>query len=236
MVLGTKLLGSRQSGQIIGCWQDGQDDLRLGELGAGKPPHLDMARRYRNRDEIRAALFSEFPRLAASAITVKSPWDDDYQCIAWAECNTDRKSWPGDGYAWPKGLPLADPPETATTDHFIPRFSLLGYEPSGLDSSFALGYQKVAIYANDQGVTHMARQHLLGFGWLSKLGKMEDILHANLEDLEGDMAVAAYGYGKVVMILRRSWWSAIVRLCVFRCIWNALGFWLCRLTNDWEMT
>lgn len=191
-----------------------------------------MSRRYRSHDETRVAFLSEFPTLDYGNIIVKSPGDDDYQCIAWAECYTDRKSWPGSGYTWPEGLPLADPPESATTGHFVLRFSRLGYKPCGLDRSYEFGYQKVAIYANDQGVTHMARQHLFGLGWLSKPGRMEDIFHRNLEDLEGEMSITALQYGKVTLILKRTWWSALVRLCLFRCMWNTFKFWLYRLKKN----
>lgn len=190
-----------------------------------------MPRRYRSYDQARAAFVLEFPNLANSKFKIKSPWDDDYQCIAWAECYTDRKSWPGTGYTWPEGLPLADPPETATEEHFILRFSELGYKPCGLDSSFQFGYQKVAIYANNMGVTHMARQQIAGTGWLSKAGRMGDILHPKLEDMEGEMSVEAFEYGKVSLILKRSWWRALIHLCLFRCLWNALRFWVYRLSE-----
>lgn len=192
-----------------------------------------MARLYRNIDEIRAVFLLKFPRIPFNTLAIKSPADDGYQCIAWAEGFTDRQSWPAKDYAWPKGLPLADPAEAATIDHFLPRFSLLGYKPCGLNDSFELGYQKVALYANDQGVTHMARQHFLGMGWLSKLGDMEDILHRNLADIEGEMSVAASQYGRVVMVLKRSWWNAIVKLCLFRSAWSAFKLWMYRLDKDW---
>ena len=191
-----------------------------------------MARLYRSDEEARVAFIAEFPKLDSAKWSIKSPWDDDYQCIAWAECYIDRKSWPGSGYIWPERLPRADPPEAAPKDHFIQRFALLGYKPCGLDDSFEVGYQKVAIYANDQGVTHMARQHLLGRGWLSKPGVMEDILHANLEDIEGDTSKLAGQYGEVTLVLKRTWLSALVRLCLFRCLWFGLKFWLCRLATN----
>jgi len=167
---------------------------------------------------------------------VKSAFDIDYQCIAWAECYTDRRSWPGNQYAWPPGLPLADPPESATVDHFLPRFRLLGYEPCGLDSSFEIGFQKVAIYANDQGVTHMARQHFFGWGWLSKPGKLEDIVHGRLEDIEGDMSAYAFQYGKVTLILKRSWLFAYRTGCLRRCASNAYRFWRYRREHgSWDI-
>ena len=81
----------------------------------------------------------------------------------------------------------------------------------------------------------MARQHIFGIGWLSKPGKMEDVLHKKLADLEGAMSIAAFEYGKVVLILKRSWWSAMVKLCILRCLWHAFDFWIYRLDKDWEI-
>jgi hypothetical protein len=102
-------------------------------------------------------------------------------------------------------------------------FATLGY--SHCDRrEFEFGYQKVAIYANDGGATHMARQRFLGNGWLTKPGDLEDIIHGDLKDVEGDMAVAAEKYGQVAEVLKRSWWSAITNLCLFRCVWHTLKF------------
>jgi len=193
-----------------------------------------MARTYRSDTQAASALLREFPNLARSEWSIKSWADDNYQCIAWAECRTDRKSWPAPGYTWPEGLPLADPDVTATVDHFIPRFALLGYMPCGLDKSFQLGYQKVAIYANDVGVTHMARQRFFGGGWFSKPGEMEDIFHPNLEDIEGETSATARKYGKVVLVLKRSWWKALVNLDVFRCSWEHLKSWTSRRISGHE--
>lgn len=194
-----------------------------------------MASIYRKRSEILADFLRDFPNLAKAKWRVKSPFDDSYQCIAWAECRTDRISWPTHhGAVWPQGLPLADPPDEAPVDYFIQRFLLLGYRPCGMNDQFEVGYQKVAIYANDVGVTHMARQHFFGRGWLSKAGVWEDILHRELKDVEGDMSPLARTYGRVQRILKRTWWSALVRLCLFRCFWNALEFWLYRTVHTYE--
>jgi len=83
----------------------------------------------------------------------------------------------------------------------------------------------------------MARQHFLGRGWLSKPGELEDIVHAELGDVEGDMAAMAWQYGQVTQILKRSWWAAIVNSCLFRCMWGAFTFWLYRVGHPtWDMT
>jgi len=81
----------------------------------------------------------------------------------------------------------------------------------------------------------MARQHFLGEGWLSKLGGEEDIFHPQLANVEGDIAPAAGQYGRVSTVMKRSWWSALVKLCLFRCCWAALKFWLYRKVIPWDL-
>jgi len=176
----------------------------------------------------RAALYPRLPNLANADWRFKSPADDDYQCIAWAACRVDRHMWPHSDYTWFPGLPLVSIPEEAPVDFFIQGFATLGYEPCE-SRDFQFGYQKVAIYANDIGVTHMARQHFLGRGWVSKLGTAEDILHRRLEDVEGSMSPLALQYGRMAQILKRSWWSACLSPCLFRCFRHALKFLLCRV-------
>lgn len=80
---------------------------------------------------------------------------------------------------------------------FVTTFSKYGYQPCESDDLEA-GYEKVAIYVDSTGTpTHMARQ--LGSGtWTSKLGKLEDIEHTTLEQLEGEKS-----YGSAYQILKR---------------------------------
>src|SRR5271163_3987993 len=114
-----------------------------------------------------------FPRLAGKKWFAKSPYDDTYQCIAWAAGHTSIRWWPIDyppECYWPEGVPFDD-----TVECFVQAFETLGYKRCE-NSSFELGHQKVAIYASTSGmVRHMARQHFLGWGWLSKPGKLEDM-------------------------------------------------------------
>jgi hypothetical protein len=142
--------------------------------------------------------------------------------------------WPHQDYWWFPGSPLFPIDTEAPVEYFISGFAVLGYEPCS-NRGFELGYQKVAIYANEAGVTHMARQHFLGRGWLSKLGVHEDIVHRELEDVEGDMSVLKWEYGKVAQVLKRSWWNALISLCAFRCLRASLKLWIYRLRHDsWE--
>lgn len=188
---------------------------------------------FRPAPDVRATLQQHFPNLRFARWSIKSPWNDTYKCIAWTACRTDVSWWPPGGTRqiyWPPGARFDD-----SIDAFIEAFAKIGYKPCD-NSEFEFWYQKVAIYAaSNRSVQHMARQHFWGRGWLSKLGKLEDITHADLECIEGDpspIAVALHqSYGRVAQILKRSWWDSVVNFCLFRCLWGALKFWLYRLRH-----
>ena len=136
-------------------------------------------------------LDNKLPRLKASNHTLTSPATDEYNCIGWAAGEDDRWWWPfGDYYYWPEGVQVAN-----TVDAFVEAFATLGYkrcESGGLDQ----GLEKVAIYARNGLVTHMARQLDTG-RWTSKLGNMFDIEHENLPVVSGGI------YGAIAEILAR---------------------------------
>jgi hypothetical protein len=201
-----------------------------------KREHVDkVTQRFRTTHEAIPFLYHNFPNLRDAKWRIKSPCDDVYQCIAWAAWYTDRYMWPHQDYWWFPGTPLfAGFDYEATPDYFIAGFSSIGYRPC-TSRKFEFGFQKVAIYANDAGVTHMARQRLFGFGWLSKLGtRDEDIYHAELGDIEGEMSATAGQYGRVVQVLRRSWWAAIKYRCISRAIRITRELREYRRTHKWE--
>jgi hypothetical protein len=179
---------------------------------------------------VRQDIYKACPKLAITEWRINSPYDDAYRCIAWAACHTDRHMWPNQDYWWFAGFPLIEIPEETPLSYFVQGFGALGYKPCE-NRTFEFGYQKVAIYANDLGITHMARQHFLGRGWLSKLGDWEDIVHRELEDISGDMSPMAYQYGQVVQVMKRNWWYAAVNLCLFRSVWHASRYWFHRVTH-----
>src|SRR5439155_11373058 len=83
----------------------------------------------------------------------------------------------------------------ASLTAFVAAFAALGYA-AGSDESVELGFEKVALFADAEGVpTHAARQLQTG-RWSSKLGQAEDIEH-DLRALEGEL------YGAVAALLRR---------------------------------
>jgi hypothetical protein len=134
-----------------------------------------------------------FASLAAAGYRVTSPADASYDCAAWAAAEPER--WwdpaPGSGYYWP--------PEVARTlslSNLIAAFATRGYEACE-DGRVDPGFEKLALYADENGwPTHVARQLPSG-AWTSKLGVSEDIEHAGFEALEGPY------YGKAVRFLRR---------------------------------
>ena len=191
---------------------------------------------FRPASVVRYEIESAFPRLKHSRWRVKSPYDRTYKCIAWAACRTNSIWWPLGSASPPKGLywPPGIPHDTKV-DTFVKAFERLGYRRCDSDD-FEFGFQKVAIYACDADTTtHMARQQFFGKGWLSKPGILEDILHETLESIASDPQYQRNGYGHVFQILKRSWLTALCRLCLFRCGWYAFRFWIYRLMHrSWK--
>jgi hypothetical protein len=139
-------------------------------------------------------LLSTFPGLARGGYRKTSPADKRYNCIAYAASDNQHWWWPmPDGVQevyWP-----ADVARQETLSTFRDAFASLGYvECRGAD--LEPGYEKIAVFANDQGVPlHAARQRPEG-AWTSKLGELEDIDHT-LDDLEGE------AYGSVALVMKR---------------------------------
>jgi hypothetical protein len=135
-----------------------------------------------------------FPALAAGEYRVTSPVDKRYNCIAYAAGDIANWWWPLPAgikeIYWPAGTLRAE-----TVAPFRGMFELLGYaECAGPD--LEAGIEKIALFANAEGIPlHAARQQTDG-RWISKLGEREDIEHA-LDGLEGD------AYGKVVLLMKR---------------------------------
>jgi hypothetical protein len=133
-----------------------------------------------------------FPRLRGTAYRITSSATDVYNCIAWAGGDTEHWWWPDDPARtyWPPGVPRQE-----TLEAFRDAFATLCYvvcEHAELEP----GFEKIALFAEEDGTpTHAARQ-LRDGTWTSKLGMSEDIQHA-LEDLTGTL------YGSVVLVLKR---------------------------------
>ena len=86
-------------------------------------------------------------------------------------------------------------PRQETLEAFQQLFEGLGYAVCD-HAEVELGYEKVALFADAQGVPLHAARQLPGGRWTSKLGTLEDIEHA-LQDLVGTE------YGSVVRVMKR---------------------------------
>lgn len=139
------------------------------------------------------AMRASFPNLTEANSRPTSPFDEGYNCIAWAAEDTEYWWWPdplGQDY-WPPNIPREE-----TIEAFVRAYGLRGYEQRS-DASLEPGEQKVAIYAASNGKpTHAARQLRDGW-WASKLGQQIDIEH-EFAALDGP------AYGTVKIILARS--------------------------------
>lgn len=132
-----------------------------------------------------------FPRLVSDNYSETSPPDLLYNCVGWTAGDVSRWWWPDDASFWPEVSR-----REWSLDGFVEAFATLGYEPCESDELEA-GFEKVAIYLREDGrPTHMARQLPSG-RWTSKLGESEDIEHASVRGLEGEI------YGRCERILRR---------------------------------
>jgi hypothetical protein len=124
-------------------------------------------------------LYQAFPKLKASNHRLKSPFDGNYNCIAFA-----------------LGLPDWTNPQPGDANDTIRWIEkTFGYKrvKSG---RYERGYQKLAIYADaNMQFKHVARQ--TGARWASKLGFLHDIQHRRLDVLVGPL------YGNVVAFLRK---------------------------------
>jgi len=143
---------------------------------------------------------SAFPLLRRDLYIVTSPVDFAYNCIAHAAGCNNKHWWPvkAVGVDWP--INRFD----ETIDCFIEAFATQGYKVcEKQDTTLESKTEKIALYVDMAGEpTHAARQ-LENGNWTSKLGEWEDIEHATLESLEGDVVNRQLGYGMVKTILRR---------------------------------
>ncbi len=135
-----------------------------------------------------------FPALRGVPYEITSPATPGYNCIAWA-AGDDSRWWepaePPSSYYWPEGVS-----RRYTLEAYAEAFRHLGFEDCE-NARLEQGWEKVAIYAKEDGrPTHAARQ-LANGDWTSKLGGLEDISHPEPDHVSGT------AYGRPVLFLRR---------------------------------
>lgn len=141
-------------------------------------------------DERRDQLLALFPGGLTAYFEITSPKASAYNCIAWAAGEDNRWWWPQPNRYWPPTATFAD-----SLDAFVGAFGGLGYQPCDTET-LEEGFEKVAIFVDEEAVVaHMARQ-LPNGRWTSKLGALEDVEH----DLR---AVECEVNGRVAQVLKR---------------------------------
>jgi hypothetical protein len=131
-----------------------------------------------------------FPRLSGNAYQLKSPKARRYNCLAWAAGHNDAWWDAALGGTWPEGVP-----DDGSVEAAVYLYERLGYTRA-TDATYEEGVEKIAIYGDDMGYTHAARQ--LPDGRLtSKIGKLQDIEHDALENLVDSR------YGQVRQIMEK---------------------------------
>jgi len=131
---------------------------------------------------------ADFPNLTDDNHRVTSPASPHYNCVAWAAEDTSR--WWEPSVYWPITG------ETHFDRGALERgFAALGFQVDA-DPALEANVQKIALYADGEFYTHVARQLATG-KWTSKLGRMEDIKHNAPEDIAGGV------YGSVVAFMKR---------------------------------
>jgi hypothetical protein len=112
----------------------------------------------------------------------------------------------GPQFFWPKKVPFDH-----AMENYVRVFELQGYRHCA-DSSFTLGWQKVALYEDEDGeFTHVAIQTDTG-EWQSKMGPYEDIRHKTPEALKDKV----YGTPKFYLTRRLTLWRKIQKHLTLR--------------------
>ena len=144
----------------------------------------------------------QFPNIGNNYVFTSDP--AGYNCVAFAADNTLQWWWPSlvdSGCYWPENVPRQE-----DLPSFIACFKSLNYVPCGLNECKEEGYEKVAIYVDENHIPlHVAKQFPAdpdGY-WRSKLRDWHDVMHT-LGGLSGIFSGMSFAnYGNVAIILKR---------------------------------
>src|SRR5947209_2861959 len=130
---------------------------------------------------LRPAREALFPNLWQEDYHVTSDEDWAYNCIAHAAGKSDLPWWPAEegteGVFWPAGVAREE-----TIDCFLSAFLTQGYVPCDTLEAEP-GFEKTALYVDNDGKPLHAARQLPPGDWSSKLGDWEDIEHKTLANL-----------------------------------------------------
>src|SRR6266487_3030890 len=126
------------------------------------------------------SLEASFPKLKADGAAKTSDSSKRYNCIAWS-AQRDSLRWWDPGRSEPWEYWPDDVPDDYSFDSFVLLFEKLGFQRC-VGAHLELFFEKVALYGDSSGFTHVASQLASG-AWTSKLGTYEDIRHNSLQCL-----------------------------------------------------
>jgi hypothetical protein len=138
-----------------------------------------------------------FPGISAQNTRKTSLATPEYNCIAWAYGISDIPMWPDlesvklGIFYWPSEVPCIN-----TIEAFIALFCSIGYLPCDNDL-LEPEFEKIAIYASNDGEPQHAARQLQSGKWTSKLGQNIDIEH------DTPYCLAGPAYGNVVVFMKR---------------------------------
>ena len=145
-------------------------------------------------------LYGLFPKLKQTQHAITSDSDKNYNCVAWVLGKT-KEFWTPFGLIIPASFPPyrwhSDVPQDGSLSSYKVLFQKFGFSMAG-DSKPERGYEKIALYEQDDKFTHVAKQ-VDESKWSSKLGDIEDIEH-ELKSLEKKGPLA---YGRVACFMKR---------------------------------
>jgi len=129
-----------------------------------------------------------------------SPETPIYNCIAWAAFDTSHWWWPND--FWPAGARRNE-----TIGAFIAAYNTIGYDRCD-NEDYEEGYEKIAIFADENDIPQHAARQLTSGRWTSKLGQGEDVEHDLHEIRDHVLYLTRHNdepidYGTVKVILKR---------------------------------
>jgi hypothetical protein len=125
-----------------------------------------------SRDRRRDFIEFRHPGLRDVTWSIESCRTNAYNCIAFALGFTNQR-WQPDprfGDHWPRDIPQED-----TEEAWIALFEKFGFIRCA-DGNFEAEAEKIAIYADSDGATHVAKLVSPGV-WHSKMGNEEDVYH-----------------------------------------------------------
>ena len=133
------------------------------------------------------------PRLRHEEYRITSDHSIRYNCVAWALGENHRWYQVGrePNWYWPP-----DVPADGTFESYVALFVRAGYSPCDAPD-WEPGYEKVALYADEQGEFKHVAKMKDSDSWMSKVGSLDDIEHRTPDVFDSDRL------GTVRRVLRR---------------------------------